>query len=154
MVKEVADVLVLLSQQIILDTRFAEVWSFEDSNIFFWIGDINAACGCIEGRFEACLSKLTSVFGYAGRIEPLHDYCCGLLPPGERLPPKEPKFARNLPFPIAQNPEASPSRPERHVPNSTVTLRKNLTIAVASPFTRCTCCQNRFKTMNFMTQQT
>ncbi|NLS20471.1 IS701 family transposase [Rhizobium sp. P40RR-XXII] len=38
----------------------------------------------LSGRFESYLSSLTSVFGHADRIEPLHDYCCGLLLPGER----------------------------------------------------------------------
>jgi len=38
----------------------------------------------IYGRFEAYLSDLTSVFGHADQIEPLLDYCRGLLLPGER----------------------------------------------------------------------
>jgi SRSO17 transposase len=38
----------------------------------------------IEGRFEAYISALTSVFGHADRALPLHDYCSGLLLPGER----------------------------------------------------------------------
>ena len=40
--------------------------------------------GTLEGRFEAFLASLTSVFGHADRVEPLHDYCSGLLLPGER----------------------------------------------------------------------
>lgn len=38
----------------------------------------------LSGRFESYLASLTSVFGHADRIEPLHDYCSGLLLPGER----------------------------------------------------------------------
>jgi len=40
--------------------------------------------GGIEGRFEAYVAALTSVFGQADRALPLHDYCSGLLPPGAR----------------------------------------------------------------------
>ena len=38
----------------------------------------------IEGRFEAYIEALSGVFGHADRTRPLHDYCCGLLLPGER----------------------------------------------------------------------
>jgi hypothetical protein len=35
-------------------------------------------------KFEACIDELVSVIGHADRIVPLHDYCTGLLLPGER----------------------------------------------------------------------
>ena len=35
-------------------------------------------------RFEAYVGELASVIGHAGRAVPLHDYCTGLLLPGER----------------------------------------------------------------------
>jgi SRSO17 transposase len=40
--------------------------------------------GGIEDRFEAYVSALTNVFGHADRALPFHDYCSGLLLPGER----------------------------------------------------------------------
>ena len=39
--------------------------------------------GGIEDQFEAYVSALTSVFGHADRRLPFHDYCSGLLLPGE-----------------------------------------------------------------------
>jgi SRSO17 transposase len=38
----------------------------------------------IESRFDAYMEALTSVFGHSDRVVPLHDYCRGLLLPGER----------------------------------------------------------------------
>ncbi len=35
-------------------------------------------------RFEAYIEQLASVIGHADRVVPLHDYCTGLLLPGER----------------------------------------------------------------------
>src|ERR1700739_3824971 len=35
-------------------------------------------------RFEAYIEQLASVIGHADRMVPLHDYCTGLLLPGER----------------------------------------------------------------------
>ena len=35
-------------------------------------------------RFEAYIDELASVIGHADRMVPLHDYCTGLLLPGER----------------------------------------------------------------------
>ena len=35
-------------------------------------------------RFEAYIDQLASVIGHADRMVPLHDYCTGLLLPGER----------------------------------------------------------------------
>ena len=35
-------------------------------------------------RFEAYIEELVSVIGHADRVVPLHDYCTGLLLPGER----------------------------------------------------------------------
>jgi SRSO17 transposase len=38
----------------------------------------------IEARFERYVEGLASVIGHADRIGPLHDYCLGLVMPGER----------------------------------------------------------------------
>ena len=35
-------------------------------------------------RFEAYIEQLASIIGHADRMVPLHDYCTGLLLPGER----------------------------------------------------------------------
>jgi SRSO17 transposase len=35
-------------------------------------------------NFEAYINELVSIIGHADRAEPLHDYCTGLLLPGER----------------------------------------------------------------------
>ena len=35
-------------------------------------------------RFEAYIKDLASVIGHADRVTPLHDYCTGLLLPGDR----------------------------------------------------------------------
>lgn len=35
-------------------------------------------------RFETYIKELASVIGHADRVVPLHDYCTGLLLPGER----------------------------------------------------------------------
>jgi SRSO17 transposase len=35
-------------------------------------------------RFETYIAELVSVIGHADRAVPLHDYCTGLLLPGER----------------------------------------------------------------------
>jgi SRSO17 transposase len=37
-----------------------------------------------QERFAAYVDALTEVIGHADRAEPLHDYCRGLLLPGER----------------------------------------------------------------------
>src|SRR5829696_6289563 len=37
-----------------------------------------------EGRFSAYVEGLARVIGHADRVKPLHDYCTGLLMPGER----------------------------------------------------------------------
>jgi SRSO17 transposase len=51
---------------------------------FLRVGKMGEAEGGIEGRFEAYVAELTSVFGHADRALPFHDYCSGLLLPGER----------------------------------------------------------------------
>ena len=38
-------------------------------------------------RFEAYVKELAIVLGHADRVVPLHDYCTGLLLPGERGAP-------------------------------------------------------------------
>src|ERR1044071_1256624 len=37
-----------------------------------------------QERFAAYVAALAEVIGHADRVEPLHDYCRGLLLPGER----------------------------------------------------------------------
>ena len=48
------------------------------------------------GRFEAYVEALASVIGHGGRIGPLHDYCTGLMLPGERKS-VEPMAAKTAP---------------------------------------------------------
>ena len=50
------------------------------------------------------------------------------------------RFAKALSFPVVQDPEAPPIRPERHVENSIATMRKRLTVALARSLYRCPCC--------------
>jgi SRSO17 transposase len=38
----------------------------------------------IEERFERFVDGVASVIGHADRLGPLHDYCLGLVMPGER----------------------------------------------------------------------
>jgi len=38
----------------------------------------------VESRFTHYVEGLTSVIGHADRAGPLHDYCVGLVMPGER----------------------------------------------------------------------
>ena len=42
--------------------------------------------------------------------------------------------------PRVTDPAAPPIRPERHIPNSIATLRRRLTVALASTLERCPCC--------------
>jgi SRSO17 transposase len=37
-----------------------------------------------EARFAEYVESLATVLGHADRVEPLKDYCAGLLLPGER----------------------------------------------------------------------
>jgi SRSO17 transposase len=50
----------------------------------------------IENRFGGYVEGLASVIGHADRVGPLHDYCTGLLLPGERKS-VEPMAARTAP---------------------------------------------------------
>ena len=50
--------------------------------------------------------------------------------------------AKALSFPVVQDPEAPPIRPERHVENSIATMRKRLTVALARSLYRCPCCHS------------
>jgi SRSO17 transposase len=50
----------------------------------------------IEGRFGGYVGAIASVIGHADRVGPLHDYCTGLLLPGERKS-VEPMAARTAP---------------------------------------------------------
>ena len=52
--------------------------------------------GDSESRFVAYVEGLASVIGHADRAAPLHDYCMGLLLPGERKS-VEPMAARTAP---------------------------------------------------------
>jgi SRSO17 transposase len=50
----------------------------------------------IEGRFGGYVEGLASVIGHADRVGPLHDYCTGLVLPGERKS-VEPMAAKTAP---------------------------------------------------------
>ena len=52
--------------------------------------------GAAERRFEAYLEAIGSVLGHADRRAPMHDYCTGLLLPGQRKS-VEPMAARVAP---------------------------------------------------------
>ena len=52
--------------------------------------------GDSESRFVAYVEGLASVIGHADRAAPLHDYCMGLMLPGERKS-VEPMAVRTAP---------------------------------------------------------
>ena len=51
--------------------------------------------------------------------------------------------SRNLPYPKIIDPEAPPLRPERRVPNSIPTLRRQLIIKLVANLSRCPCCATK-----------
>jgi SRSO17 transposase len=53
----------------------------------------------------------------------------------EAIPPQPPGSARSLHYPKVSDPAVPPIRPERHVENSIVTIRKQLTVALAKILT-------------------
>jgi SRSO17 transposase len=57
---------------------------------------MNLGSGASEPRFAAYVEGLVSVIGHADRAGPLHDYCTGLMLPGERKS-VEPMAARTAP---------------------------------------------------------
>ncbi|CAN0326187.1 unnamed protein product, partial [Phaeothamnion confervicola] len=61
--------------------------------------DIRNADGS-EARFEKYVAELVSVIGHADRAKPLHDYCVGLMMPGERKS-VEPMAAITAPWRVA-----------------------------------------------------
>jgi hypothetical protein len=64
-------------------------------------------------------------------------------PNGAPFPPQHqlsPRSSRDLPFPRVIDPEAPPIRPQRHIPNSIVTVRRCLIVALARTLPRCPCC--------------
>ncbi len=56
-------------------------------------------------RFEAYVDALASVIGHADRTVPLHDYCTGLLLPGERKS-VEPMAALTVSMAARNSPES------------------------------------------------
>jgi SRSO17 transposase len=54
------------------------------------------ATATCEGRLEAYIDGLASVIGHADRVQPLHDYCVGLMLPVERKS-VEPMAAKTAP---------------------------------------------------------
>src|SRR4051794_33453904 len=78
------DGLVLLSRKIELPTNRRALVNDGDS-----CPDCEATMDLLENnasrvRFEAYIEQLANVIGHADRMVPLHDYCTGLLLPGER----------------------------------------------------------------------
>jgi hypothetical protein len=66
-----------------------------------------------------------------------------------------PEIQKNPPFPIVTDPAAPPIRPQRNVPNSSVTLHHYLIVAIARMLPRCPYCVSRFQkeqTPCFLTQ--
>jgi SRSO17 transposase len=57
---------------------------------------MNLGSGASETRFAAYVEGLVSVIGHADRAGPLHDYCTGLMLPGERKS-VEPMAAKTAP---------------------------------------------------------
>jgi len=57
---------------------------------------MNLGSGASERRFAAYVEGLVSVIGHADRAGPLHDYCTGLMLPGERKS-VEPMAAKTAP---------------------------------------------------------
>ena len=57
-------------------------------------------CDSSAERFATYLNELASVIGHAARIDPLKDYCSGLLLPGDRKS-VEPMAAVNAPGRVA-----------------------------------------------------
>src|ERR1700688_2623674 len=58
-----------------------------------------------QERFAAYVGALVGVIGHADRAEPLHDYCRGLLMPGERKS-VEPIAAVTAPDRVAAKPQS------------------------------------------------
>src|SRR3954466_16396045 len=54
--------------------------------------------------------------------------------------PQAGSSAKNLPYPKLTDPNHPPIRPERHVPWSSRTLRKRLTLGLVAGLPRCPCC--------------
>jgi len=66
----------------------------------------------------------------------------GIPPPQDHIPPLQ---SKNLPFPVVIDPEAPPIRPQRHIPNSIATIRRELTAAIANRLQRCPHCVRRIR---------
>ena len=66
-----------------------------------------------------------------------------LIAEREPFPPQHQvsaRSSRDLSFPRVIDPEAPPIRPERHIPNSIITVRRRLIVALARTLPRCPCC--------------
>jgi hypothetical protein len=63
-------------------------------------------------------------------------------PPQDHIPPLQ---SKNLPFPLVIDPEAPPIRPQRHVPNSITTIRRELAAAIANRLQRYPHCVRRIR---------
>jgi hypothetical protein len=64
------------------------------------------------------------------------------IPPQDHVPPLQ---SKNLPYPTVIDPEAPPIRPQRHVPNSLATIRRELAAAIANRLHRCPHCVRRIR---------
>jgi len=67
----------------LVDSKVAGICYFVDS-LFWWIDEMTQIGAGMDGRFEAYVAALSGVLGHSDRTRPLHDYCSGLLLPGER----------------------------------------------------------------------
>lgn len=62
-----------------------------------------------------------------------------LISEREAIPPQR-HASRNLSFPAVTDRGALPIRPERHIPNSIATVRRNVNVVLVKNLARCPCC--------------
>jgi len=106
------------------NARFAVAAAEEGTAFIPFVGELENIL-CIE---QERVAGLDNTVRYEGR-------CL-------QIPPNRPGAAKALSFPVVQDPEAPPIRPERHVENSIATMRKRLTVALDRSLYRCPCCQS------------
>jgi len=101
----------------------------------------------LRWRIERDYQELKQELGlgeYEGRgWRGFHHHATLCSPNAAPSPPQDPLSAHrsgDLPFPKVTDPDAPPTRPERHIPNSIATMRRRLIVALARTLPRCPCC--------------